>query len=122
MQSDSSRRLFRRQDMVLLAAIAVIAGILLMVMLSSRSSAVTAKIYLNSEEIFSVPLHANDNYTITLEQDYGVPVSFEVKGGSIRYINVTCPDHICENTGAISMDGQMAVCMPNRVAVVLVEN
>ena len=53
----------------------------------------------------------------SLEEDYGVPVSFQIEIHKIRFIQVTCPDHICENAGFLSMEGQSAVCMPNRTSL-----
>lgn len=44
-------------------------------------------------------------------------MSFEVKEGAIRFVDVDCPDHICEDEGFVSLEGQTAVCMPNRVAL-----
>ena len=37
----------------------------------------------------------------------------------IRFVNVTCPDHLCEGFGFISLPTQTAVCMPNRVSVLI---
>ena len=53
----------------------------------------------------------------SLEEDYGVPVSFQIENHKIRFVQVTCPDHICENAGLLSMEGQSAVCMPNRTSL-----
>lgn len=45
------------------------------------------------------------------------PVSFEVSGGRIRFVNVTCPDHLCEGFGYINLSTQTAVCMPNKISL-----
>ena len=42
---------------------------------------------------------------------------FSLENHKIRFIQVTCPDHICENAGFLSMEGQSAVCMPNRTSL-----
>ena len=54
--------------------------------------------------------------TISLE-DQGKPITLEVKEGKIRFLHSDCPDQICVNTGFIYLDGQTAICMPNRTAV-----
>ncbi len=56
--------------------------------------------------------------TISMEQ-YGVPVNFLLENESIRFVDVVCPDHLCEQFGAISADFDIAVCMPNQVAVTI---
>ena len=45
------------------------------------------------------------------------PVSFEISEHRIRFVDVDCPDHICENTGFVSRPGESAVCMPNKTAL-----
>jgi hypothetical protein len=79
-----------------------------------------AVVTLRSEEIMRIPLRESDYYRLDLLGEYGVPVSLEVKSGGVRFIDVTCPDHICEKTGVIREDGQTAVCMPNLAAVVII--
>ena len=45
-----------------------------------------------------------------------IPVAFEVKNGAIRFVDVQCPDHICEAVGFIGRENYLpAVCMPNGV-------
>lgn len=48
---------------------------------------------------------------------WGIEGKLELKSGQIRFIEVSCPDHICEQQGFIGQELQSAVCMPNRVAV-----
>ncbi len=63
---------------------------------------------------------------ISLEEDkiYHIetenyPVTLEVKDGRIRFIDSKCPDHLCENFGFISSEGETAICMPAGVAVIV---
>jgi hypothetical protein len=78
-----------------------------------------AVVTVKGAEALSLELSSEPNRIISLEQSFGVPVSLEISGGAIRYINVTCPDHTCEKTGFISRPGETAVCMPNRVVVTI---
>lgn len=48
---------------------------------------------------------------------WGIEGKLELNGGQIRFIEVSCPDHICEKQGFIGQELQSAVCMPNRVSV-----
>ena len=79
--------------------------------------AVIAVISLGSRDIIRLELSDTEDCFISLEEEYGVPVSFEVKDKKIRFVNVTCPDHICEKTGYISKNRQTAVCLPNKVSL-----
>ena len=78
-----------------------------------------AHVYLNGIEIKTLKLATVHPGVFSLREEYGVPVDFEIRDGRVRFINVECPDHICEKTGFIGTDGQAAVCMPNKTAVVI---
>lgn len=43
----------------------------------------------------------------------------EVRDGQIRVRASDCPHQICVNTGWLSRPGQMSVCLPNRLKVVV---
>lgn len=57
----------------------------------------------------------------TLHIDAKLPVTLEVSGGQIRFINSVCPDHLCEGFGFISHEGEQATCMPAGVNVTVRE-
>ena len=40
-----------------------------------------------------------------------------IEDGTVRMAEAACPDHLCIRQGTISKDGQMIVCLPNRVTV-----
>lgn len=46
-----------------------------------------------------------------------LPVTLEVAGGRIRFVESQCPDHICEHYGWLSQEYDQAVCMPAGVVV-----
>lgn len=118
-QGQHTRKLVKWQDLTL--AIALIAACLgfLAVRAANARPATLAHIYLQDALIEELSLDSGDDYRIDLAGSHGVPVSFEVKDGAIRFVDVDCPDHLCERTGFVSTDGETAVCMPNRVAVVV---
>ena len=62
-------------------------------------------------------LAKEENQLIDLEERYSVPVTLEIRDGAICFAHSVCPDHICENYGFISREGETAVCMPNRTAL-----
>lgn len=63
-------------------------------------------------------LVGGEAYTFRIEEETGRPVSFEVRDGRIRFIDVTCPDHLCEQTGWCQNPGDRAVCLPNRTSLI----
>ncbi len=75
----------------------------------------TATIWVDGRAIMEVELTTQYQY-ISLNY-LGMPVNFEVENGHIRFIDVTCPDEVCMNTGWLEIEGQTAICMPNRVSV-----
>jgi hypothetical protein len=44
-------------------------------------------------------------------------VRIAVRGGAVGFVHSDCPDKICIHSGFLSVPGQSAVCLPNRVVV-----
>ena len=64
-----------------------------------------------------LPLYEVEEPTRLSLEEYGVPVSLELDTNRIRFVDVTCPDHLCEKSGWLIGNHQSAVCMPNRTVV-----
>lgn len=77
-----------------------------------------AVITVDGEEIERIPLAQAENKTFSIEEKTGKPVSFEIQNKAIRFIQVDCPDHLCEKSGWCKEPGQRAICMPNRTALI----
>lgn len=118
-QKINTRRTIRWPELIL--ALILVAACLIFFIWRGQSAQTgeKAQIHVDGRLVREVELQPNDHYRIDLVQELGVPVSFEVKDGAIRFVDVTCPDHICEKTGFISTEGQTAVCMPNKTAVTI---
>lgn len=50
-------------------------------------------------------------------KDYGKNIILEVGDGKARFLESDCNDKICIKTGYIQKCGEVAVCLPNRVAI-----
>ncbi|MDD5602493.1 MAG: NusG domain II-containing protein [Eubacteriales bacterium] len=70
-------------------------------------------------------------YRIALDEVEGqrrIPVSGAceqsvlAEKGRIRFESSSCPDKICVGAGWLSMPGQMAVCIPNRTLIKIVQS
>ena len=79
-----------------------------------------ALISVDSEERYLVDLETRQEpFAFRIETETGKPVSFEVRDHAVRFVEGTCPDHVCEKAGWCRLDGDRAVCMPNRTALVV---
>ena len=108
----------KKRDLLILLAVFLLAAAAWLFWRATASSEQNlAVITLDGAEIRRIDLQKEPDGRFSLQEQYGVPVSFEVKDGAIRFVDVDCPDHICENTGWVSLEGQTAVCMPNRTAL-----
>lgn len=48
----------------------------------------------------------------------GIPaVRIAVRGGAVGFVASDCPDKVCVHSGFMSLRGQSAACLPNRVVV-----
>ena len=103
---------------MIILAVMLAAAVLVWVLLSRKKSVLFAEVVIQGETVMKIPLNSEEeSKTWDLQEKYNVPVHLETDHGRIRFIDVDCPDHICENTGWLSMAYQSAVCMPNRTAV-----
>lgn len=107
----------KKSDIVVISLIALVAlGLALFYFFGASGGGRVAVISVNGETLREVNLDTAADTTFALDS---VPVSFEVQNHRIRFVSVTCPDHLCENTGFISRAGESAICMPNKTAVVI---
>lgn len=103
-----------------LATLFLLCGAMGYYFLSSDKGNLYAEVTVLGEKVMEIPLGPDDSYRIwDLQTEYGVPVHLETDHGRIRFTDVTCPDHICEKTGWLSVAYQSAVCMPNRTVVTI---
>jgi hypothetical protein len=74
-----------------------------------------AEIILDGQVVKRVSLV--EDYVFSLPERPGVV--FEVRDGLIAFGASDCPNQICVNAGFIGRPGQMAVCMPHRLVLVV---
>ncbi len=58
------------------------------------------------------------NEDTVIELPDGTQVIVEKR--TVRVINSTCPDHLCERMGTVSSQGEAILCVPNRISVEIV--
>ena len=64
-----------------------------------------------------LPLYEVEDPTRLSLEDYGVPANLELDHNRIRFVNVDCPDQLCEKSGWLVENHQSAVWMPNKTVV-----
>lgn len=105
----------KKKDLIFLLGLLVLAaGIALFYF--GRPSGTKAVVTVDGGTSLEIDLSYDEVYHI----DGGaLPVTLEVKDGSIRFIDSQCPDHLCEGFGFINSEGEYAICMPAGVAVTI---
>lgn len=113
-------KFYGKKDLII-ASITVLVGILLWVYYRHAFSEVDAKaeIYYNSELVKTIDLDTGVDTEFTVPQDENV-VFHLYKDGSIAFEQSDCPDKICIKTGKLSMVGESAACLPNKLFLKIV--
>ena len=118
----AGRRFISRRDAIIIAAVVLAAlGVMWYTNTVTAQDGNIAVISVDGKEVMRLNLakYKNKSEYISLEEAYGVPVNFRVEDGGIRFVDVTCPDHICEAYGVCSREFDIAVCLPNRTMLVV---
>lgn len=103
---------------IVLVVLLLACGVMFLFFHRSGTDWLYAEVTIQGEKVLEIPLGEKEASKIwSFQEEFGVPVSLERDGERIRFVDVECPDHICEKTGWISMAYQSAVCMPNRTVV-----
>lgn len=64
----------------------------------------------------------NENLDITIEGYQGGTNHLIIQDGTAWISEATCPDKVCVHQGRITMNGELLVCLPNRVIVTITES
>jgi len=109
------KKLIRTGDVVLSVALILVA-IAVTLLTATRDPGARAVIRVNGSVV--AILNLDQQETVGVEGDLGVTV-VEVIDGGVHIISSPCPNHTCMKMGFVRMKGQMLVCVPNRVVVVV---
>lgn len=112
MEKSAPHPFYMKKDLWIMAAI-LAAALLAAFLLNRFQKGGLALIKVDGRLVKTVSLDRDQ--TITLDQAPGVVI--EVKNGAIGFIKSDCPDQICVQTGFISRQGQVAVCLPNKTVI-----
>lgn len=115
---NTQRPFIRRADVWIIATIVLIcAALLFLFALRPPGAVAVVSIGVGDATVTQkIPLNESGIYHI----DGALPVTLQVQDGAIRFINSRCPDHTCEGFGALSREGDWALCAPSEVYVNIV--
>lgn len=105
-----NKPMFRRWDIVIAIIIIVIA--VLAVFFAFKSKGETVIINLDGKVIYSLPL----NQDKVIELEAGTVI---IENNTVRIVNPSCPDKLCERQGRISKAGESIICLPNRLIITI---
>lgn len=101
-------KLFSKKDLIILALILAIAGILF-VIFKNGSHGTLYEVSVNGKEVCRESIYKK--HRIPLE--CGAVIVCDGEG---VYFEVSdCPDLVCVNTGRLTRDGEWAACLPNEI-------
>jgi len=101
---------------IIIIALFFVSGVVfhLLTTMFSYSDDVIARIYSGKEVYKIINLKTAENEIIYVNE-----LQIEIKNSEIRFINSPCKDKLCVKAGFIKNPYQLAVCLPQRVAITL---
>lgn len=107
-----------KNDIILIFAIVLISAIIWGVILITRDLGAKIEIRID-DELYGTYSLSSDN---TIEVTDGISSNTVIiEDGTARVVCATCPDKYCVDQGSIKYDGEMIICLPNKVIVEVVD-
>ncbi len=101
-----------RNDLILIAALLLIAGILYLALNLGRREGGVAVVRVDGVEVERHSLSVDGTFSLN-----GGSNILVIEDGKAFLSDANCPDHICVKQGKIHYTGQVITCLPNRLTV-----
>jgi hypothetical protein len=101
-----------RNDLILIAALLLIAGILYLALNLGRREGGVAVVRVDGVEVERHSLSVDGTFPLN-----GGSNILVIEDGKAFLSDANCPDHICVKQGKIHYTGQVITCLPNRLTV-----
>lgn len=108
----------KKADIILIAVVAVVAGILLLFLYASDNNGAYVQIEIDGKVVETLPLDTNQTREI-LTDGNGKNI-LTIEDGYAKMTDANCPDGLCKNQKRISRNGESIICLPNKVVVSVV--
>lgn len=79
-----------------------------------KSPGITVQIFSDNQLVSEFPLNEDTLYTVSNELGTNTIV---IENGMAFVIDADCPDKLCEKQSAISLPGEMIICLPHKLIV-----
>ena len=119
-KSKSTDRSRRRNDIILIATLLLIAAVGLFYLFVLRESGNVVKVTLDGELYGTYPLSEDISVDIMSGDNASELNRLVIRDGKAHMEHATCPDGICVDHRPIFRDGESIVCLPNRVVVTVI--
>jgi len=104
-------KLFKKWDILILAAAVLLSAALLLPRFLSGAGNAVAVVNMSGEDIYKIDLTGViEPYELELGSNPAAVI--RVEPGKIRFVNAGCPDKLCVNSGWLSRPGDTAACLP----------
>lgn len=108
------QKLFKKQDMILIAVVLGAAVLLFLgTKLMHKSPAEIVEVSVDGKVVETLDLAKNQE--LTIDGVSGGTNHLIIKDGEAWVSEATCPDKICVHQGKIHLDGEIIVCLPNKM-------
>jgi len=112
------RKLINRCDIFGIAIILIICVCALFVLNRANDTEIQAEIKVRDSVVQMIALDEDKIFVL----DEHPAIEFIVRDGRIAFYKSDCPDQICVRNGFLHLAGQISVCLPNHVALVIVSS
>ena len=102
----------RRNDILLVLALLLLAGGLWLALRAGRSAGGYVVVAVDGTETARLPLDRDGSYTWTGEAGTN---TLTVRDGAASMESADCPDRLCVRQGAVRYEGESIVCLPHRL-------
>ena len=102
--------MLKKADIILIAALALLAVLTLIFPLLNTASGSEAVVLVKNEELYRLPLNKDT------EVDLGTNI-VKIENGKVSVESATCPDKVCVHHSPIKNKGDAIICVPNGIVV-----
>ena len=102
--------MLKKADIILIAALALLAVLTLLFPLLNTASGSEAVILVKNNELYRLPLETDTKI------DLGTNV-VKIENGEVSVESATCPDKVCVHHSPIKNKGDAIICVPNGIVV-----
>lgn len=110
----------KKRRMILWVVIGVLlAAALLWLGRPQSGTRMIAVVSVGDQTILTIDLSAAKDQEFSIQDETGLPITFQIRDHAIRFLESDCPDKICINTGFLRNDLDVASCLPNRTTLLV---